>query len=313
MSNIPITSLPLAISLDGSEDVPIVQGGTTKRTTIGDIQTVGQLPIGGSIGQPIVKNSSANYDVSWRTLPVIGGGTGIISYNLGDILYASAANVLSSLSGNTSAVKQYLSQTGTGAVSAAPIWATISGGDITGAALTKTDDTNITLTLGGTPTTALLRAASITAGWSGTLSGARGGSGVANTGKTITIGGNLVTSGAFASTFTMTGITAVTFPTSGILATTSVTTSVTSSTYLVLSTDRLIEVNFAGPVTITLDNPSARAPSLYSLVIKDISGAASSNNITIVGGVDGVNPLVISVDYGGYNIYPSTGTYRFMP
>lgn len=44
---------------------------------------------------------------------------------------------------------------------------------ITPAALTKVDDTNVTLTLGGTPTTALLQAASITAGWSGTLADAR--------------------------------------------------------------------------------------------------------------------------------------------
>jgi hypothetical protein len=44
-----------------------------------------------------------------------------------------------------------------------------------GAALTKTNDTNVTLTLGGTPATALLQATSITAGWSGTLSLARGG------------------------------------------------------------------------------------------------------------------------------------------
>jgi hypothetical protein len=47
------------------------------------------------------------------------------------------------------------------------------------AALTKTDDTNVTLTLGGTPATALLQAASITAGWTGTLSAARGGNGTA--------------------------------------------------------------------------------------------------------------------------------------
>ena len=43
----------------------------------------------------------------------------------------------------------------------------------TGAALTKTDDTNVTLTLGGSPTTALLNAASITVGWSGTLAPSR--------------------------------------------------------------------------------------------------------------------------------------------
>ena len=88
------------------------------------------------------------------------------------------------------------------------------------AALTKTDDTNVTLTLGGTPATALLQATSLTLGWTGTLSGTRGGTGVNNGASTITLGGSLTTSGAFASTFTMTGITGVTFPTSGTLATT---------------------------------------------------------------------------------------------
>ena len=58
--------------------------------------------------------------------------------------------------------------------------------------------------------------------WQGTVvAGQYGGTGVANTGKTITLGGNLITSGAFNSTFTMTGATSVTFPTSGTLATTS--------------------------------------------------------------------------------------------
>lgn len=47
----------------------------------------------------------------------------------------------------------------------------------TPAALTKTDDTNVTLTLGGTPATALLQAASITVGWTGTLGTSRGGFG----------------------------------------------------------------------------------------------------------------------------------------
>ena len=41
------------------------------------------------------------------------------------------------------------------------------------AALTKVDDTNVTLTLGGTPTLALLKDTSITAGWTGTLAAAR--------------------------------------------------------------------------------------------------------------------------------------------
>jgi hypothetical protein len=48
----------------------------------------------------------------------------------------------------------------------------------TPAALTEVNDTNVTLTLGGTPTTALLKPVSITAGWNGLLSIARGGTGV---------------------------------------------------------------------------------------------------------------------------------------
>jgi hypothetical protein len=46
-----------------------------------------------------------------------------------------------------------------------------------GAALTKTDDTNVTITLGGTPATSLLRATSLTLGWTGQLAVGRGGSG----------------------------------------------------------------------------------------------------------------------------------------
>lgn len=89
------------------------------------------------------------------------------------------------------------------------------------AALTRTDDTNVTMTLGGTPNTALLQPVSLTLGWTGQLSPARGGTGVNNGTNTLTLAGNLATSGAFNSTFTMTGATNVTFPTSGTLATTS--------------------------------------------------------------------------------------------
>ena len=46
----------------------------------------------------------------------------------------------------------------------------------TGSALTKTDDTNVTLTLGGSPSTALVNAASLALGWTGQLSLTRGGS-----------------------------------------------------------------------------------------------------------------------------------------
>lgn len=63
------------------------------------------------------------------------------------------------------------------ATTCTPAASSITGG----AALTKTDDTNVILTLGGAPTTALLSATSLTLGWTGTLSVARGGTGDSGT------------------------------------------------------------------------------------------------------------------------------------
>lgn len=105
-----------------------------------------------------------------------------------------------------------------------------------GAALTRVSDTNVTLTLGGTPATALLQATSITAGWTGTLSGTRGGTGVNNGASTITIGGSVTFSGAFATTLTVTATTTVTLPTSGTLYGT-LAASITSAQLLASLTD----------------------------------------------------------------------------
>lgn len=61
--------------------------------------------------------------------------------------------------------------------------------------------------------------------WNATvIAGQYGGTGVANTGKTITLGGSFTTSGAFTTTLTVTGNTNVTLPTSGTLVTSAVTT-----------------------------------------------------------------------------------------
>lgn len=69
----------------------------------------------------------------------------------------------------------------------------------TPAALTKTDDTNVTLTLGGTPTTALLQATSLTLGWTGQLSVARGGTGLASTTAYAVLCGGTTSTGALQS------------------------------------------------------------------------------------------------------------------
>ena len=59
------------------------------------------------------------------TVGVANGGTNLTSYTLGDIIYASAANTLSTLAGNTLTTPLYLSMTGDGVNAAAPSWQAI--------------------------------------------------------------------------------------------------------------------------------------------------------------------------------------------
>jgi len=61
---------------------------------------------------------------------------------------------------------------------------------VTPSALTKTDDTNVTLTLGGTPSTALLESVSLTLGWTGTLADSRIASAAAWNAKGYMLAGN---------------------------------------------------------------------------------------------------------------------------
>lgn len=56
------------------------------------------------------------------TLGPTKGGTGLTSATLGDVIYASAANTWSKLAGNTALTLAVLTQTGTGTISAAPVW-----------------------------------------------------------------------------------------------------------------------------------------------------------------------------------------------
>lgn len=100
-----------------------------------------------------------------NALPVGSGGTGISAYDIGDMIYANGVQSLVKLPIGTA---DQVLKVNAGAT--APQWTT-------GSALTKTDDTNVTLTLGGSPSTALLAATSITVGWTGTLAPSRGGTG----------------------------------------------------------------------------------------------------------------------------------------
>lgn len=127
----------------------------TNETNLGALTTgYLKLTVAAGVGTPSTVSTIPASDIS-GTLGVLHGGTG------------------ADLSG-TGGTNQVLQQASVGA---AVTVGALSGGSVTGAAFTKTDDTNVTATLTGTPTTAVLRAMNLALGWTGTLSVARGGSG----------------------------------------------------------------------------------------------------------------------------------------
>jgi hypothetical protein len=92
--------------------------------------------------------------------------------------------------------------------------------------------------------------------WQGSvIAGEYGGTGVANTGKTITLGGNLTTSGAHSTALTTTANTTLTLPVTGTLATLAGTETFTNKTLT------------------TPDINGGTADSLTSLSVRDTSAA----------------------------------------
>ena len=134
--------------------------GNLTNSTLGS-----ELAINITDGKLFYKDNANNVQViAWKTTPTTAGGTGLTSYTAGDMLYYASGTTLTKLAIGT--LGQWLGSSGT-----APQWNSP-------AALTKTDDTNVTLTLGGSASTALLNAASLTLGWAGQLAVTRGGTGL---------------------------------------------------------------------------------------------------------------------------------------
>jgi hypothetical protein len=143
-----------AIALGGSEvsgTLPIARGGTNSGTALSGNSIMvsdGSGIIQGNTGSATtVLHGNLSFaavsltaDVS-GTLPLTAGGTGQTTAGaafdalspmstLGDVIYGGASGAGTRLAGNTTSAKQFLTQTGTGAVSAAPAWGAIAVADL---------------------------------------------------------------------------------------------------------------------------------------------------------------------------------------
>lgn len=92
-------------------------------------------------------------------------------------------------------------------------------------------------------------------------------------------------------------------------------TNVGATPYVPIVTDTLLLVNVASAVTINL--PTAASRNGYPLAIKDVSGAANTNNITINKNgsdtIEGFTSIAVTVAWGGYNLFPVTGGWIIHP
>lgn len=122
----------------------------------------------------LANNNLIQYDSTlqyWKNVTAssvsVGTATNLAGGAAGSVPYQTGAGATTFLSIGTAAQVLKVNPGAT-----APEW-------VSGAALSKTDDTNVTLTLGGAPTTSLLAATSLTLGWTGQLAVSRGGTGTA--------------------------------------------------------------------------------------------------------------------------------------
>ena len=143
----PVTSV-------AAGDTSIVVGGTSAAPTV----ETGTLDVIASDHPPAANWSNNSHKITSLANgasaqdaaaygQTLAGGDGAPLTTLGDLLYENATPAPARLAGNTSAAKNFLTQTGTGSASAAPAWGTIASGDV------PTLNQNTTGTAGGLSST----------------------------------------------------------------------------------------------------------------------------------------------------------------
>lgn len=113
----------------GGGALPAANGGTGQTTyTVGDILyasgTAALSKLSAVSAGSYLRSTAVGGAPVWSTVKIPNAAV------LGDLWYGSAASTITALAGNTTSTKQFLAQTGTGAVSAAPAWAAIAVADL---------------------------------------------------------------------------------------------------------------------------------------------------------------------------------------
>lgn len=206
MATTPILNLPVAIGVDNSYWFPAASTSTntTERVNIQTLTGVqGSLDSitnvqgavlfrGASLWEGLVPGTSGyvlstqgpDADPHW--VPNTAGSVTSVGLSLPVSLFSVSGSPVTSSGTLTGALvvqsaNKIFAGPSTG-VDSTPTFRNLVNADIAsaGAALTKTDDTNVTLTLGGNAATSLVNAASLTLAWTGQLSVPRGGTGLAS-------------------------------------------------------------------------------------------------------------------------------------
>ena len=220
------------------------------------------------IGDWVIFNGSVWEKVdNTDSVTSVAGKTGSVTLVVGDVSGAAAtASDLSQFASTTSAALAGVISDETGS----------------GSLVFSTSPTLVTPVLGAASATSLTLTTALDAQY--------GGTGVDNSGKTITLGGNLVTSGAFSTTLTVTGNTNVTLPTTGTLITAS--DDITGNAATATTATKATNVAGGGanqiPYQSAADTTTFLAPSTgfleytgtalqwASLEASDVSGAAAT-------------------------------------
>jgi hypothetical protein len=132
--------------------------------------------------------------------------------------------------------------------------------------------------------------------WQGTIiSPTYGGTGVNNGTKTITLGGNLTTSGAFATTLTVTGATNVTLPTAGTLATLAGTETFTNKTL----TSPTITGGSINNTSIGATTASTGRFTTVTITGTDASSSTTTGALVVAGGLGVGEDIYVAKDIRG--------------